>query len=79
MNRPYIVCHMMTALANKQKKLICDIKKVDKAIRELSLGEEKINFNSVSNLSGVSKTFYIIMLKSRKELKNLEIRKLKEL
>ena len=47
MNRPYIVCHMMTALANKQKKLICDIKKVDKAIRELSLGEEKINFNSV--------------------------------
>ena len=57
MNRPYIVCHMMTALANKQKKLICDIKKVDKAIRELSLGEEKINFNSVSNLSGVSKTF----------------------
>ena len=33
------------------------LEKVDKAIRELSLGEEKINFNSVSNLSGVSKTF----------------------
>lgn len=33
------------------------IEKVDKAIRELSLGQEKINFNSVSNLSGVSKTF----------------------
>lgn len=31
--------------------------KVDKAIRELSLTEQKINFNSVSQLSGVSKTF----------------------
>ncbi len=33
------------------------LEKVDKAIRELSLGEQKINFNSVSNLSSVSKTF----------------------
>ncbi|MGL4914553.1 MAG: DUF6262 family protein [Romboutsia sp.] len=33
------------------------IEKVDKAIRELSLNEQKINFNSVSQLSGVSKTF----------------------
>ncbi|URZ01333.1 DUF6262 family protein [Clostridium felsineum] len=33
------------------------LEKVDKAIRELSLGEHKINFNSVSNLSGVSKNF----------------------
>jgi hypothetical protein len=33
------------------------LEKVDKAIRELSLGEHKINFNSVSNLSGVSKTY----------------------
>ncbi len=31
--------------------------KVDKAIRELSLTERKINFNSVSQLSVVSKTF----------------------
>lgn len=31
--------------------------KADKAIRELSLTEQKINFNSVSQLSGVSKTF----------------------
>ncbi|MDU7241305.1 DUF6262 family protein [Clostridium sp.] len=31
--------------------------KVDKAIRELSLTEQKINFNSVSQLSGVSKTY----------------------
>jgi len=33
------------------------LEKVDKAIRELSLTEQKINFNSVSNLSSVSKTF----------------------
>jgi len=31
--------------------------KVDKAIREISLAKQKINFNSVSQLSGVSKTF----------------------
>ncbi|OPD36121.1 transposase [Clostridium botulinum] len=39
---------------NKSKMTI---EKVDKAIRELSLTEQKINFNSVSQLSGVSKTF----------------------
>ncbi|MBZ9692387.1 DUF6262 family protein [Clostridium sp. M14] len=39
---------------NKSKMTI---EKVDKAIRELSLTEQKINFNSVCNLSGVSKTF----------------------
>lgn len=33
------------------------LEKVDKTIRELSLTEQKINFNSVSQLSGVSKTF----------------------
>jgi predicted nuclease with TOPRIM domain len=33
------------------------LEKVDIAIRELSLTEQKINFNSVSQLSGVSKTF----------------------
>ncbi|WP_017416631.1 DUF6262 family protein [Clostridium tunisiense] len=33
------------------------LEKVDKVIRELSLTEQKINFNSVSQLSGVSKTF----------------------
>lgn len=33
------------------------LEKVDKAIRELSLNGEKINFNSVSISSGVSKTF----------------------
>lgn len=40
-----------------QNKTKTTLEKVDKAIRELSLGEQKINFNSVSNLSGVSKTF----------------------
>ena len=40
-----------------QNKTKMTLEKVDKAIRELSLGEQKINFNSVSNLSGVSKTF----------------------
>ncbi|AJA47042.1 transposase [Clostridium pasteurianum DSM 525 = ATCC 6013] len=40
----------------KQKTEVT-LEKVDKAIRELSLKGEKINFNSVSNLSGVSKTF----------------------
>lgn len=33
------------------------LEKVDKAIREISLTEQKINFNSVSQLGGVSKTF----------------------
>lgn len=40
-----------------ENKTKMTLEKVDKAIRELSLGEQKINFNSVSNLSGVSKTF----------------------
>lgn len=33
------------------------LEKVDKAIRELSFREQKINFNTVCNLSGVSKPF----------------------
>ncbi|WP_368488863.1 DUF6262 family protein [Clostridium sp. BJN0013] len=40
----------------KQKTQLT-LEKVDKAIRELSLNGRKINFNSVSALSGVSKTF----------------------
>ncbi|MEW9095234.1 MAG: DUF6262 family protein [Clostridiaceae bacterium] len=42
------------------------LEKVDKAIRELSLLEQKINFNSVSQLSGVSKTY----LYNNEEVKN---------
>lgn len=40
----------------KQKTQLT-LEKVDNAIRELSLTEQKINFNSVFQLSGVSKTF----------------------
>ena len=40
----------------KQKTQLT-LEKVDNAIRELSVTEQKINFNSVSQLSGVSKTF----------------------
>ncbi|MGY5239595.1 DUF6262 family protein [Clostridium tertium] len=42
------------------------LEKVYKAIRELSLTEQKINFNSVSQLSGVSKTY----LYNNEEVKN---------
>lgn len=41
--------------AKRRSQMALD--KVDKAIRELSLTEQKINFNSVSQFSGVSKTF----------------------
>lgn len=40
-----------------KQKTQTTLEKVDKAIRELSLKGKKINFNSVSALSGVSKTF----------------------
>lgn len=40
-----------------QNKTKMALEKVDKAIRDLSIGDHKINFNSVSNLSGVSKNF----------------------
>lgn len=40
-----------------KEKAKITLEKVDKAIRELSLNGEKINFNSVMISSGVSKTF----------------------
>ncbi|EPY2275225.1 DUF6262 family protein [Clostridium sporogenes] len=40
-----------------KEKTKITLEKVDKAIRELSLNGEKINFNSVATSSGVSKTF----------------------
>lgn len=49
------------------------LEKVDKAIRELSLTEQKINFNSVSQLSEVSKTY----LYNNEEVKN-RIEKLRQ-
>lgn len=40
-----------------QEKTKIAFEKADKAIRELSLKGERINFNSVANASGVSKAF----------------------
>ncbi|APR01710.1 transposase [Clostridium botulinum] len=48
-----------------EEKTKITLEKVDKAIRELSLNGEKINFNSVATISGVSKTF----LYNNKEVK----------
>lgn len=62
-----------------QNKTKITLEKVDKAIRELSLGEQKINFNSVSNLSGVSKTFlyYNAEIKQRiEELRDKQVEKI---
>ncbi|WP_326514391.1 DUF6262 family protein [Clostridium intestinale] len=49
-----------------EEKTKLTLEKVDKAIRELSLNGDKINFNSVSQTSGVSKTF----LYNNSEIKN---------
>lgn len=54
----------------KQRSQIA-LKKVDKAIRELSLTEQKINFNSISQLSGVSKTFLYKNEEVRKRIEEL--------
>jgi cell shape-determining protein MreC len=48
-----------------EEKTKITLEKVDKAIRELSFSGEKINFNSVTTASGVSKTF----LYNNKEIK----------
>lgn len=48
--------------------------KVDKAIRELSMTEQKINFNSVSQLSGVSKTFLYNNEEVKKRIEELRDR-----
>ena len=47
------------------------LEKVDKAIRELSLMDQKINFNSVSQLSGVSKTFLYNNQEIKKRIEEL--------
>jgi hypothetical protein len=47
------------------------LEKVDNAIRELSLTEQKINFNSVCQLSGVSKTFLYNNKDIKKRLEEL--------
>jgi len=40
-----------------KEKTVMTLEKVGDAIRELALKGQRINFNSVSNVSGVSKTF----------------------
>lgn len=47
------------------------LEKVDKAIRELSLTEQNINFNSVSQLGGISKTFLYNNEDIRKRIEGL--------
>ncbi|MBW9147335.1 transposase [Clostridium sp. CM028] len=47
------------------------LEKVDKAIRELSLTEQKINFNSVSQLGGISKTFLYNNEETKKRIEEL--------
>lgn len=47
------------------------LEKVDKAIREFSFTEQKINFNSVSQLSGVSKTFLYNNQEIKKRIEEL--------
>ena len=47
------------------------LEKVDKAIRELPLTEQKINFNSVAQLSGVSKTFLYNNQEIKKRIEEL--------
>ena len=42
----------------------------------MSLGEEKINFNSVSNLSGVSKTFLYNNVEIKKRIEELRDKKI---
>jgi len=54
-----------------EEKTKMTLEKVDKAIRELSLGEQKINFNSVCNLSGVSKTFMYNNAEIKKRIEEL--------
>ena len=54
-----------------QNKTKITLEKVDKAIRELSIGNQKINFNSVSSLSGVSKTFLYNNSEIKKRIEEL--------
>lgn len=54
-----------------RKKTKNTLEKVDSAIRELALNEKRINFNSVSNFSGVSKTFLYKNLEVRARIESL--------
>lgn len=54
-----------------EEKTKITLEKVDKAIRELSLNGEKINFNSVVVTSGVSKTFLYNNEEVKKRIEDL--------
>ena len=54
-----------------KRKSQITLEKVDNAIRELALGQQKINFNSVSNLSGVSKTYLYNCKDIKKRIEDL--------
>lgn len=55
--------------AKKKTKLALD--KVDEAIRNLSIKGEKINFNRISNESGVSKSFLYKNKETRRRIERL--------
>lgn len=54
-----------------KKKTEMTHEKVDDAIRELALNGKNVNFNSVSNLSGVSKTFLYSNLVVKERIEGL--------
>ncbi|KEJ02717.1 transposase [Clostridium botulinum A2B3 87] len=54
-----------------REKTKITLEKVDKAIRELSINGEKINFNSVATVSGVSKTFLYNNEEVKKRIQDL--------
>lgn len=57
-----------------QEKTKMTLEKVDKAIRKLSLNGEKVNFNSISQESGVSKTFLYKNQEVRNRIEDLRQR-----
>lgn len=62
--------------AEQKSKLAYE--KVDRAIRELSLKNDKINFNSVATLSGVSKTFLYNNQEIKKRIEDLRQKQVNE-
>lgn len=54
-----------------KEKTKVTLEKVNKAIRELSLNGDKVNFNSVSQTSGVSKTFLYNNIEVKNRIEDL--------
>ena len=57
-----------------EEKTIRTLEKVDKAIRAISLNGDRINFNSVTIVSGVSKTFLYKNKEVKSRIENLRER-----